>query len=708
MKEPPLVLSFFGRRRVPVVLQSEAAECGLACLAMVAGYHGLKTDLTSLRRRWSLSQKGITLAHLIGMARDLHLSPRALRLELQDLPALVRPAILHWDLDHFVVLEQVARSHIRIVDPAVGRRRVPMREVSRRFTGVALELQPAAGFQRRRDPPPLPLSAFITGARGLGAALLRILLLSAALQTFALMLPLFGQIVIDEIAVSGDRNLLAILGVAFLLLTGIHVCVAGVRGWLVATLAATLRYAWGARLFHHLLRLPLAWFEKRHMGDIVSRFQSLRSIEALVAGTVVEAIVDGVMALAALAVMGFYSLKLAGIVVAALLLYIGVRAILFGPLRLATFETLVLDARVDSIFMESVRAIVPIKNYTREGYRETVWQNRRAEALNAELRAHRLELVQQLANMALFGAENVAVLWAGALAILENELSVGMLVAFLAYKEQFGTRAAALVDRALEFRLVGLHLDRLADIALAERDRGTEVPSEPPHRISGALEVRNLWFRYSDTEPYLFAGLDFSIAPGERVAITAPSGTGKTTLLKLMMGLLEPSSGRILVDGLDVRRVLAGYRRQIAAVMQEDVLLAGTLADNITFFDPAPDRARMEACARAAAIHEDVMRMPMGYLTPVGDMGSTLSGGQRQRICLARALYARPRILFLDEATSHLDAFTEHRIHEALRELNITCVMVAHRRETLSIADRVIRLEMPDAGTSKPARPVTS
>ncbi|MGY6554926.1 MAG: peptidase domain-containing ABC transporter [Wenzhouxiangella sp.] len=693
MRRGPLSLTFLGRPSVPLVLQAEGAECGLACLAMVASFHGHRTDLSSLRRRWSVSMKGINLAQLMEMGQGLELTPRALRLELEHLPELKRPAILHWDLDHFVVLERVTTRFAYIVDPAVGRRKLPMAEVSKHFTGVALELSPTAEFQKRKEVTPLPLWSFVSGTKGLGSALFNIFLLSVALQVLLLLAPLFGQIVIDEIVISQDRNLLTVLAVAFLLLAAIQICINGIRGWVVVTLGAQLQFGWVTRLFHHLIRLPLSYFEKRHMGDIVSRFGSIRAVEGLVANSVVAALVDGLMAITTLVVMFVYSPRLALVVIAAVALYAVLRLVIFRALWLASQEALVLDAKENSLFMESVRAILPMKNFGRETLREALWQNRKADALNAEIRVSKLQLIQQLGNTGIFAFENIVVLWVGALAVINTELSIGMLVAFLAYKGQFGARAAALIDTALEFRLVRVHLDRLADIALAERDSGVQPASLAAPPISGAITVSDLWFRYADTEPYVVAGLDLKIRAGECVAIAAPSGFGKTTLIKVMMGLLKPEKGSVLVDQVDIHRgALGNYRRQTAAVMQDDELISGSLADNISFFDPGLDVERMEACARKAAIHEDIQRMPMGYHTLVGDMGSSLSGGQKQRIMLARALYAQPRILFLDEATSHLDPVTEQCVHDALKSMEITRVIVAHRQETLAMADRIIDL----------------
>ncbi|MCA1798302.1 MAG: peptidase domain-containing ABC transporter [Xanthomonadaceae bacterium] len=691
--------------RVPVLLQSEAAECGLACVAMVAAHHGYETDLGSLRRRWALSLKGATLGQLIAMASALGLGARALRADLEELGKLRLPAILHWNLDHFVVLERVGRRGVRIVDPAVGRSELSPDEVSARFTGVALELTPTEAFERRRDAAPLPLGAFFRRADGIGSALSRLFALSIALQVFVLAAPLFGQVVIDEVVVTGDRDLLTVLGIAFLLLTGIQVCIAGIRGRLIIEFGAALQFGWAARLFHHLLRLPLAWFERRHVGDVVSRFNSIKAVEALVAHTAVEALVDGMMAVAVLAVMLLYGWELTAVVVAALLAYATVRLFAYHALRDATRAALLLGARENSMFMESLRAILPLKSFAREALRDAAWQNRKAAAIDAEVGVRRIELGQSLANTAIFASENVIVLWVGAVAVIDGSLTVGMLVAFLAYKSQFTVRAGALIDHAVSYRLVRVHLDRIADIALSPRDPGCADGGAPVRRVAGAVSVEDLRFRYADTEPLVISGLSLNIRAGECVALVAPSGFGKTTLIKLMMGLLQPTAGSVCVDGVDLRRTPAAIRKQSAAVMQDDVLLAGSVADNIALFDPEPDEVRMQACAKLAAIHADIAAMTMGYRTLVGDMGSALSGGQRQRVLLARALYARPRILLLDEATSHLDADTERRIHAALARMRITRVLVSHRPQTLSCADRVIDLTVQSYESRQRDRP---
>lgn len=683
---------FFGRASMPVILQAENAECGLACLAMVAAHHGLRSNLGALRRRWSVTSRGATLAHLMSIAQDMELSPRALRVELGDLGRVRCPAVLHWNLDHFVVLERLRGQSVSIIDPASGRRTVTLDEVSKSFTGVVLELEPTPAFKPRQSPVPLSLGSFFTDTIGLAAALGRLLGLSLILQAFVLVAPLFTQLVIDNVVVTGDTGLLTLATTAFLALAAIQVGISGMRGWFVVLLGADLRLAWSARLFHHLLRLPLAWFERRHVGDVVSRFGSLRAIENLVTSSVVEAVVDGMMALTTLAVMVYYSVELTLVAAGAVALYALARAALMPAMRRVADEALTLEAREHSVFMESVRAIAPLKNFGREGMREARWRNEKSASLRAGVRAARLQLIQRSINGIVFAGAGILVLWAGAHAVIAGALTVGMLVAFMAFQHQFTTRTAALVDRVMQLRLARVHLDRIADIALADRDVAAS-DNEPEFVAQGAISTRGLSYRYADTEPWVINELDLDIVAGECVAIAAPSGTGKSTLVKLLLGLLAPSDGQVLVDGKRLHGALVpAWRRQVGVVLQDDVLLSGTLADNVACFEPIPDQYRLDECARLAAIDGEISALPMGWYTRVGDMGSALSGGQRQRLLLARALYATPRVVFLDEATSHLDPATESRIHEALRNMHMTRVLVAHRRETLAIADRVIEL----------------
>lgn len=691
------LLRFTGRARTPLILQTEAAECGLACLAMVAGHHGHRTDLASLRRQHSLSLKGATLNHLIQIAGHLKLAPRPLKVDLQDLDKLAVPAILHWDFNHFVVLTKVSGAQITLHDPARGERCQDAAEVSRHYTGVALELTPAQDFKPQVVRQRVSLAALVGNLPGLGRAVMQILVLAAALEVFALVAPFFMQLVTDHAVVAEDRDLLSVLGIGFLLLAAVQVGVTALRAWVVMVLGTTLNLQMIGNLFRHLLRLPMSYFEKRHLGDVASRFESLNTIQRTLTTSFIEALLDGLMAVATLVMMAVYSVKLTLVVCAAALAYGVVRLALYRPLRQAQEEQISHAARQQSNFLETVRGMQCIKLFNRQALRRTVHQNLVVDNFNAGIRVQKLGILYHATNGTVFGVENIAVVWLGGLLVLDGGFSIGMLFAFVAYKQQFTTRVIALIEKSIELRMLGLHTERVADIALSTPEADEACAEDAGEAQAGDIEIRNVSFRYADAEPWVLRNVSLRIAAGESLAIVGPSGCGKTTLLKIVLGLLAPTEGEVLVGGKRVQQLGARYRAWVGTVMQEDQLFAGSLADNICFFDAAPDQSRIEACARYAAVHQDIQAMPMGYNTLIGDMGTTLSGGQKQRVLLARALYKQPRILALDEATSHLDVVRERQVNEAIRQLNLTRVIVAHRPETIASADRVVILNQQGA-----------
>jgi ATP-binding cassette, subfamily B, bacterial CvaB/MchF/RaxB len=685
-------IRFSARPVLPVILQSEAAECGLACIAMVASYHGYHADLAAIRRGYALSLKGATLANLIHAAGSLELSGRPLRLELDDIVRLRTPCILHWDLNHFVVLRRACGKRIVIHDPALGVRDVSYAEASRHFTGIALELAPTPNFSVKRAEPPIPLRSLMGKVIGLRSSLAQILLLAIALEMFAIVSPLYLQWVVDNVVVSEDRQLLTTLGIGFALLMLVQVLVGAVRSWAVLYMSSTLSVQWLANLFSHLLHLPLAYFERRHLGDVVSRFNSASVIQHTLSTSFVEAIIDGLMTTATIAMMLAYSPKLTLIAALAVACYALLRNGLYDPLRTATSEQIVQNARQQSHFLETVRGIQSIKLFGRQNERASRWMNLLVESTNREIRTSAMAISFRAANAFVFGAERIAVIWIGALLVLDNSLSVGMLFAFVAFKDQFSQRAGSLIDKWVELRMLRLHGERLADIVMTppEPDRAAPLDLEC---IAPSIEVRNVSFRYAEAEPFVLRACSFTVKPGESIAIIGASGCGKTTLVKVMLGLLEPTDGKILVDGVDIRKLgLGPYRKLVGTVMQDDQLFAGSIADNISFFDPQCDQHAIVRCAQVASIDEEIDSMPMGYNTLIGDMGTTLSGGQKQRLLLARALYKDPKVLFLDEATSHLDLRREMEVNAAVQKLKVAKVVIAHRPETIRAASRVITM----------------
>ncbi|CAN0639159.1 ABC transporter [Burkholderia cepacia] len=690
-------LQFGWRRRLPVILQTQAAECGLACVGMVASHYGHDLDLVSLRRRFSPSLKGATLNDVMLIAYRLGLASRALRLELDELGKLRRPCILHWDMNHFVVLKSVSRGRITIHDPARGRRDVPLAEVSEHFTGVALELMPSPSFERTQAREAISMTKLVGGVTGLRTTFAQVLLLSAALEVFGIATPFYMQWVMDQVLVSADADLLTLLGIGFLLVVLFQNAVSALRSWVVTWFSSLLGVQWTANVCAHLLRLPMAYFEQRHIGDVVSRFGAINTIQATLTTQFIGALLDGVMAVATLAMLFVYSPSLTWLVLGLFAAYGAIRWIAYRPFRQANEEQIVYAARAQSNLLESIRGVQAIKLANKQEARVATYANAVVETTNKHVAIERLSIGFSTLQGVISGAGRVVLVWLAAKQVLDGQFSAGMLVAFVSFADQFMARGAGLIGTLIDFRMLRLHGERLADIVLTDVEADMEAkvvrPPRAGHATPPAIDVRDVRFRYAETEPWVLDGCSFSIAPGESVALVGPSGQGKTTMAKLLLGLLAPEHGSVQVDGIDIRKLgLHPYRDRIGCVMQDDILFAGSIADNIGFFDPQPDDARVEHAARLAQIHDDIVAMPMGYRSLVGDMGSSLSGGQCQRVLLARAFYRQPAILVLDEATSHLDLARERLINDAVRAMNVTRIIIAHRPETIRSADRVIEI----------------
>ncbi len=682
------------RPRLPVMLQSEASECGLICLAMLAAYHGGGVDAHELRQRLGATLRGWSLRSLMNAAATLGLSARALRVDIDELRHVACPAILHWDFDHFVVLKRVGRRHAEIHNPAVGERRFPLEEISKHFTGVALELAPTAAFERAQRVPRLSLWTFWRGTEGLHRPIAQLLVLSVLIQLFALATPSYMQLVVDDVLVKQDVDVLNILAVGFLFLAMINVATKTLRGFASLYLANQLNFSIGARLFFHLIRLPLDYFQRRHIGDVVSRFRSLKPVQEFITGGVVTAAIDGAMALTTLIVIFVYSPILATIALGAFILYAMLRLALLHPLRRRSLEGIAADARLDSHFLETIRALQGVKLFGKEAERERTWQDLFVDSVNAGSRVSRLNLGYDALSGVLLGVESVLIVFVGAQQVLSGALTIGMLYAFIAYRTHFSNAMNSLITQIVQSLMLALHLERISDIALAEQEPGLISQSSFVAPVRGALRLEQLSFCYAGDDRPLIRELDLAVASGERVAIIGPSGVGKSTLLRLMVGLIRPTAGRIMVDDVPLDRLgIRAYRAGIAALLQDDALLSGSLRDNVSFFDLAPDPANLERATRIAQIYDDIVRLPMGFDTRIGDMGSALSIGQQQRLLLARALYREPSILFLDEGTSHLDLATELAIMTAIAELGVTCIYTTHRGAVARLADKVLSLE---------------
>lgn len=683
------VIGYKSTGKLPLVIQAEAAECGLACIVMILGYYGKDTDLHSVRKKALVSMHGMTLEKIVDVASFFNLSCRAVRADLDNFHQLSLPCILHWDLNHFVVLKEVRKKYILIHDPAFGEKKISLSEFSEKFTGVALELSPAQNFTTEKLTSPLKLSDFTGAIIGLRLNVTKIIFLSIFMQVLALASPLYLKVVVDDISFSQDLRLLFALALGFLLLLIIQMGTSVLREYIIIYLSNKLGLQLSSNLFIHLIKLPMDYFSKRHMGDIVSRFGSVQKVREILTTGLITAIMDASMGLLALGMMMFLNIYLMLLTLAASLIYALVRYFSYKKFNSINEKNITELANEKSHFMESVRAIQSIKLFGKENDRHGQWNNHMVNVTNGGVLISKWNVFFSSSNTLLFGIENILFVYIAAHMIIENSITLGILFAFLSYKGRFLSSVDSFIKVWMDYKLMDIHLNRLSDIILTETDKIHSEKNFSIFNISGSVEVKDLEFSYGSVEQKVFSRLNFSVSRGEMVAIVGKSGSGKSTLLKCMAGLLEPAKGKIYIDSKPISSI-SNYRMQIAAVLQDDVLLSGDIMQNIACFDVVFDIEKVKWAAEIACVHREIEAFPMGYFTLVGDMGSTLSGGQKQRILLARAIYRKPRILFLDESTSNLDVENEKLISAKLKRLGMTCVIIAHRPEMINSADRVI------------------
>lgn len=679
------------RRKVPVMLQQENAECGLVCLAMVAAHYGKHIAMDELRRLHGDSCRGTTFSDLLRTTKNLQLAARPLRLGLSELRRLQLPAVLHWRMNHFVVLVRCDRRHYLVHDPASGRRKIGRREFSESFTGAALELLPARGFHQREKGKDLSLADIAGSFRHLWRYLGLMFCLLLSTQVLALAPPIATQILIDELVLGQDSEWLhrALAGLALVMLTG--VMLDGLRRWVSLFTGTKLAVDSSVSVMNHLFRLPAEFINRRHTGDLMSKLESLTPIREALTDHVINSIVHGGVMLTTLAIMFLYSGWLTVVSLAGFMLSAVVMAMTLPASRRWREQAIIHTASQNSSLVESLRACDVVKALGLEHLRLAHWQNHFFDATNAGIRDGKLSIVQKTGIGIVGALEQVLFLGVGITGVVDKNLTLGVLFAFMSLRGRFGSAALGLADAVQRFFLLKVHTSRLSDIVMAE-----PVPACPAgaitSRIKGSIKAENLAFAYA-TGAWVVQGFHCDIAAGSHVVITGLSGCGKTTLLKLLAGQLPANAGQVYVDNMEMslwhRDTL---RLQTGFVLQNDALFQGTVTENITAFDTRPDLARLREAAISAEIWRDIQLLPMKLQTQVSDMGKNLSGGQVQRLLLARALYRNPAILFLDEATSHLDIGTERRVLKNIGELGITIVSVAHRPDAISRAQQIIRM----------------
>ena len=662
---------------------------------MVAAAYGQRHTLSDLRRRFSASLKGTTLKSVMDMADGLGMVGRPLRLEVDELVSLKPPCVLHWNLAHYVVLKKAWNGPggvwAIIHDPARGVRKVAPAEIGRSFTGVALELTPTPAFTKKKQVERVRLTDMWSTLKGLKGPVIQLFLLALVVQVIGVFSPMLNQLIIDDAISKGDMDLLTTIGMGMVILLLIQTGIGLLQGFVGMYLGTQLSFQMQSNLLRHSLRLPVAWFEKRHIGDIMSRFGSLGPVQGFLTSVPVGATLNVIMLVVGGTMAVLYSPLLFGCVIASMIIPVIVQAVTFPWVRRKTDEGISLGAVASTTFMETLRGARTFKLFGKERERVSQWQNDTAASVNNSVTMQRVGLWGGAGLGIVTGLQGVAVWWLGAKQVIDGTMSLGMLMAFQSYAGQFSGALSGLIGLYFQWKTLELHLERLADVVHEDPEVGVDEPIQEGRLFEGRIGADKLSFRYATHEPLVFKDASFSIDPGQFVAIIGPSGGGKTTLMKVLLGLLDPTEGEVKVEGVGLKNFgVRTFRHRIGVVLQDDRLLAGTIADNVSFFDADLDMAKVEKCLAKACVLDDILKMPMGTMTLVGDLGSTLSGGQQQRVLLARALYREPTILFLDEGTANLDPETEARVSETLRGLSCTRIFVAHREAAIAGADRTL------------------
>ena len=680
--------------RVPLILQSRRTECGLAALTMIANHLGHDFDLATLRSRFG--NEPPDLRSMLSIANSLGLIGRPLRLGIADMRQLRLPAALHWEFDHFVVVTRVDRRRIVIHDPAAGRRVLDWAQFGSAFTGVAVEFTRApefAGTSARQLP---SLRGLVKSFRGLPRYLFIMLFLLIATQLLSLAPPVATQLLIDEVVLGQDRAWLhrVIVGVALIMLAAVLVDtlrrrIALFTGMRLATDATTL-------IIRHLLRLPAATVGRRSTGDLVSRVDSMQPLRVALTDTSLRLVVQSTVVLATLTLMFVYSGLLTAISLGAVLLIALLHVALLPRSRALNTEQVVASARAGNSLIESLRAFPAVSAMGMGAQRLAHWQHGFALAINAETRKQQLAVITGAGQGVITVLDYALFLAVGIGGVLDREFTLGVLFAFLGLRGTLMTATVELLGAGRQLYLARTHVERVAEV-IAEAPEAEAPRHALRQPLSGRIDCDEIEFRHPGGPPIL-GGFSVAIDAGESIVIRGPSGSGKTTLLRLLAGSLEPSRGRLRYDGMDARLWDRGaLRRQFGIVLQSDRLFEGSIADNISGFEPDADIGRLREAAELAAIWDDIQNLPMAVYTPLGGADSGLSGGQVQRLLLARAIYRRPRVLFLDEATSQLDHATERRVIDNLGTLDVTTISIAHRSNALAAAKRFIDLDADGA-----------
>jgi HlyB family type I secretion system ABC transporter len=681
-------------RRIPVIHQMSALECGAACLSMILTYHGRKTRVSECRGELDVGRDGLTALTIAKAARLHGLRVRAYSLNLRDLKFVQLPAIVHWNFNHFVVLEKWTSGKVVVIDPAVGRLTLNAEEFDAGFTGVVLMFEPGVHFERTSRPEPsLWRRYFLKYVLKSPALLLQIIGATLLLQGLGLVFPIFTKLLVDYVLPFQVRGVLTICGLGMVLLVIAQMVTSYTRGALLLFIQARLDSQMMLDFFEHLLSLPFKFFQQRSSGDLLMRLSSNAVIRELLTSQTMSLVLDGSLVVIYLLILITQATSFGLIVLAIGLLQVSLLLATTRKVQALMQSDLSAQAKSQSYLVEALTRIEAIKSAGAEERTLDHWSNLFFNQINISLKRGHLSILIDSGMMTLRLLSPLILVWFGAYRVLDGSMSLGSMLAFNALAAAFLSPLSSLVSNGQRLQLVSSHLERVADVLQAEPEQLHNGDYEIP-ALSGRVEVNNVSFRYDANAPEVLKNISLRIESGQKVAIVGRTGSGKSTLGKLLLGLYTPTEGSITYDEVPLELMnCRALRSQFGVVLQDSLLFSGSVRQNIAFNDSRLSLEQVKDSARLAVIHDEIEAMPMGYETLVSEGNGGLAGGQRQRLSLARALAHKPVILLLDEATSHLDAITERRVDQNLSSLSSTRIVIAHRLSTIVNADLILVLE---------------
>jgi NHLM bacteriocin system ABC transporter peptidase/ATP-binding protein len=692
--------SRFGRgdvKRTPTILQMEAAECGAASLAMILAHHGVWIPLEQLRVACGVSRDGCKASNIVKAARRFGLDAKGFRKEPTTLHALPMPCIIHWNFNHFVVLEGIEQGRVYINDPAIGPRQIDMAELDLAFTGIVLAMEPNAASFKKIGRKPQASRILLRELRGSKTAVYLLIAVTLALVVPGIVIPAFSKIFVDDILIQNAGDWFKPLVIGMAVAAAARALITALQQSLLLRLESKLAVMMVSRFMWHVLALPMEFFNQRHAGDIASRVATNEQIARLLSSGLAMNALSLTSVVFFAAAMVVYDWLLAAIGIAmSLLNVVALKLIVRRREDLSRSLTLEQGKLIGST-ISAVRTIETLKASGLEDEAFAHWAGIQAKALNAEQGLGFSSTVLDMLPTLFSGLTMAAILGIGGLRVIDGVLTLGGLVAFQSLMASFSAPINMLVNLAGNFQTVKGGLERLEDVYNYPLERATLSVASPdrfPPKLVGKIELKDIQFGYSILEPPLISALSISIEPGTRVALVGASGSGKSTLGRLMCGLYRPWAGQIRVDGWELSEIPSQvFANSVAYVDQDVFLFEGTVRDNLTLWDATATEAEISQALKDAAFHDDIATRPGNYDCHVSEGGANFSGGQRQRIEIARALVANPSLLVLDEATAALDPITEKIIDDHLRRRGCTCIIIAHRLSTIRDCDEIIVLQ---------------